>query len=453
MDVTPKSRLQLRLQNALFVILFLGVIGLLAWLSTRYNYEADWTAGGRNTLSPASQTLLKKMPGPVTFTAYARETGTLRRQITQLVNHYRRYKPDIELRFVNPDVEPEQVRQLGVTVDGELHIVYQGRNTKVQSLSEQTLSNALQRVARSEQRWVVFLSGHGERNPHGAANHDLGDFGRHLQDKGVTVQILSLTDTPQIPANTTLLVIASPQVDLLPGEITLIQDYLRAGGNLLWLSDPGPLHGLEPVAEQLGIEFRPGVIVEPAAQTLGIKRPDVALVAEYPPHPVTQDLHTLTVFPQASGMDLKTPEGWQGQAFLESGARSWSETGDLNGEMVLDRGKDTPGPLAIGVSLTHEPPAASTGDTQQQRIIVMGDGDFLSNTFLGNGGNLDLGLNIVNWLNHDDTLVAVGARTAPDTTLNLSRTATAVMGFGFLFFLPLLLLGFGLTLWLKRRKR
>lgn len=453
MDVTPKSRLHLRLQNALFVILFLGVISLLAWLGTRYNYEADWTIGGRNTLSPASQTLLKKLAGPVTFTAYARETGTLRRQITQLVNQYKRYKPDIELRFVNPDAEPEQVRQLGVSVDGELHIVYQGRNTKLQSLSEQTLSSALQRVARSEQHWVVFLSGHGERNPHGAANHDLGDFGRHLQDKGITVQILALTGTPQIPANTTLLVIASPQVDLLPGEVKLVQDYIRAGGNLLWLSDPGPLHGLEPVAEQLGIEFRPGVIVEPAAQVLGIKRPDVALVAEYPPHPVTQDLRTLTVFPQASGMDIKTPEGWQGRAFLESGARSWSETGDLSGEIALDRGKDTPGPLAIGVSLTREPPQTTTTDTQQQRIIVMGDGDFLSNTFLGNGGNLDLGLNIVNWLNHDDALIAVGARTAPDTTLNLSRTATAVMGFGFLFFLPLLLLGFGLTLWLKRRKR
>lgn len=96
---------------------------------------------------------------------------------------------------------------------------------------------------------------------------------------------------------------------------------------------------------------------------------------------------------------------------------------------------------------------SADADKKEQRIVVMGDGDFLSNTFLGNGGNLDLGLNLVNWLNHDDTLIAVGARTAPDTTLNLSRTATAVIGLGFLFFLPLLLLGFGLTIWLKRRKR
>ena len=105
------------------------------------------------------------MTRPVSFTVYARETGTLRRQITELVNQYRRYKPDIELRFVNPDADPERVRQLGVSVDGELHIVYAGRNTKVQSLSEQTLSNALQRVARSDQHWVAFLSGPGERTP------------------------------------------------------------------------------------------------------------------------------------------------------------------------------------------------------------------------------------------------------------------------------------------------
>ncbi|MEO6696794.1 MAG: hypothetical protein ABIN45_02195, partial [Gammaproteobacteria bacterium] len=211
----------------------------------------------------------------------------------------------------------------------------------------------------------------------------------------------------------------------------------------------------------------------------------------FPPHPVTQDLHTLTVFPQASGIDLKAPEGWQGQAFLESGARSWSETGDLNGEIALDRGKDVAGPLAIGVSLLREAPqtfdvqgraiakgsAPAKGSTHvagkseakgsrtpeatdkagadknEQRIVVMGDGDFLSNTFLGNGGNLDLGLNIVNWLNHDDALIAVGARVATDTTLNLSRTATAVIGLSFLFVLPMTLLAAGLTLWFKRRKR
>ena len=48
MKVTVKSRRQIRLQNILFVVLFVGLIGVLAWLSTRYHYQSDWTANGRN---------------------------------------------------------------------------------------------------------------------------------------------------------------------------------------------------------------------------------------------------------------------------------------------------------------------------------------------------------------------------------------------------------------------
>ena len=109
--------------------------------------------------------------------------------------------------------------------------------------------------------------------------------------------------------------------------------------------------------------------------------------------------------------------------------------------------------LDIAVSLTRANPGESNSKHTEQRLVVMGDGDFVSNTYLGNGDNLNLGLNIVNWLSHDDQLIAIRARTAPDTTLNLSFTASLLIGFGFLFVLPLALLIAGLTIWLKRRKR
>ena len=37
MEITPKTRWQYRLQSGLFLILFLAVIGLLAWISHRYD--------------------------------------------------------------------------------------------------------------------------------------------------------------------------------------------------------------------------------------------------------------------------------------------------------------------------------------------------------------------------------------------------------------------------------
>ena len=73
MQVTRKSRLFIRIQNIAFVALFLAAVGLAAWLSTRYVYEADWTAGSRNTLSEASRKLLATLSEPVQITAYVRE--------------------------------------------------------------------------------------------------------------------------------------------------------------------------------------------------------------------------------------------------------------------------------------------------------------------------------------------------------------------------------------------
>lgn len=457
MRVTKSSRLHLRAQTTSFVLLFLGAIGLLAWVSTRYSFELDWTANQRNSLSEASSALLKVIDGPVTAIAYATEDENLRRGIQDLLKRYQRVKPDLQLTFVNPEQEPEQVRQLNITLNGELILGFNGRSEHVKEFTEQSLTNALQRLVRSGERWIVFLEGHGERAAQGAANHDLSAWVRQLTGKGLKVQSVNLVNTPQIPRNTSVLVIAGPQVDILPGEVKILRDYVDHGGDLLWLADPDGLHGLAPLAEQLGIELQPGVIVDPTSQLFGINDPRFAIVAEYSFHPVTRGFDRVTLYPQAAGLDFKKPEGWEGESILETAQRTWSETGALTGDIKLDQGKDIAGPLSVGIALHRElkdeQKVAGEDSKREQRIIMVGDGDFLSNSFLGNGGNLDLGLNMVNWLSHDDALVAVPAKTSPDRNLELSKTLQILIGFGFLLLLPALLVSSGVVIWMKRRKR
>ncbi len=456
MLVTKKSRFQIRWQTTSFVLLFLGAIGLLAWLSTRYTFEADWTANQRNSLSEASIAALKVIEGPVTVTAYASEDENIRRGITDLIKRYQRVKPDLQLSFVNPETDPELVRQLNITLNGELIFTYAGRSEHVKEFNEQTLTNTLQRLVRSGDRWLVFLEGHGERAAQGAANHDLSGWVRQLTGKGIKVQSVNLANTPAIPNNTSVLVIAGPQVDYLPGEVKILRDYIEHGGDVLWLADPGSLHGLQPLAEMLGIEFYPGVIVDPTTQLFGINDPRFAIVAEYSFHPVTRGFKSMTLFPQAAGIDFKKPEGWEGEPILQTVARTWSETGKLSGDIAFDKGKDMPGPLTVAVAMNRElknPAPENSANKHEQRVIVVGDGDFISNSFLGNGGNLDLGMNMLNWLSHDDTLVSVPAKTALDRTLELSKPVQIVIGFGFLLLLPALLVGSGVMIWMKRRKR
>ena len=92
------------------------------------------------------------------------------------------------------------------------------------------------------------------------------------------------------------------------------------------------------------------------------------------------------------------------------------------------------------------------GELFEQRIAIVGDADFLANRYLGNGSNLEIGVNLVNWLSHDDTLIAISPRPAPDTRLDLSAAQQIAIAVFFLVLLPLGLLGSGLRIWLKRRK-
>ena len=453
MKVTRRSRLLLRLQAFTFAILFIGIIGMLAWLSTQYVYQADWTTGARNTISDDTRRLLEGMEHPVSISAFVRDEGAMHDQITSLIGSYQRFKDDITLEFINPDREPARVRELGIASGGEIVIRYLDRSENIQTLSEQQLSNALLRLTRREERWIVFMTGHGERPPVGETNHGLGTFVRELERKGLNVQTVNLTES-EIPSNTNLLVLASPRVDLLPGEVSKLQRYLEQGGNLLWLAEPGDLHGLEPLAEQLDISLLPGVVVDAASGMFGIENPTFVVVTGYPRHDITREMTAVTVYPEAAALEINDNGRWNVLPLLTTLERAWTELDEIAGEIQFDSYTDErAGPLDIGVLLTRTRMDDAGDELPMQRIIVIGDGDFLSNTYLGNGGNLSLGLNIVQWLSHDEAILDIQIKSAPDTSLVLGKVAQAVIGLGFLLGLPLLLLTVGVTIWLLRRRR
>ncbi|MEJ2508070.1 MAG: Gldg family protein [Gammaproteobacteria bacterium] len=478
MEVNQKTRWQLRTQTVVFVALLVAVIGLLAWLSTRYNYQADWTANHRNSLAPASVALLKRMPGPIEITAFAskKQVGGLRDSIRALIKRYQREKPDIHLSFADPDTEPQQVRAMGVRFQGELVISYKGRTQHVQRLNERTITDTLQALVRGAKRTVVFLSGHGERNPSGSASYDYGQWAKQLKDKGISTTTVNLAKEGKVPANTSTLVIAGPQVELLPGEVKLILAYVKRGGSLLWLHDPGPLHGLAPLAKDLGIEFQRGVVVDPTAQRLG-ERADAVPITGYGQQAIVKGFNLVTFFPQACPIKTRAANDWKSKPFLTTTPQSWSETGPLNGVVSFDKGKDIHGPLNIGVALTRKVASAATSEQADashaksqakvdpptrsksgasggriQRVVVIGDGDFLSNAAFAQSGNLDLGQHIINWLSHDDRLIDIPARVSRDITVKLSSAARGTIALVLFVLLPLALFGAGLGIWLRRRK-
>ena len=464
MKMTVQLRRRMRQNNILFVVLLLITIGMLAWLSTRYEYQADWTSNGRNTLSAESAAVLDKFPGSIAITSYAHESEILRAHIKYLLHRYQRHKPDMTLTFVNPDLEPQQIRDLGITVDGEMVVEFQGHSEMLKDLTERGLSNALQRLLRVGERRIVFVQGHGERDPQGAASFDQAQWSAQLTVKGFDIATINLARDGEIPKNTAVLVLSSPRSDYLPTEVTLVTDFVAAGGHLLWLADPGPLYGLEPLAQQLSLRFRSGIIIDPNISQVGMllfgtSDPRITLVSSYSNHPIVNAFAFNTLFPMSQSLLFEPGSDWQASVFLSTMSNAWQEREQTQGQVTFDD-SDISGPLNLGIALTQNNvlDVSQPGDmlqppqSDEQRVVVIGDGDFLSNAALGLGGNMQLAMNVVNWLSDDDQLVDIPIKPTNDTALELSTTTVLIIGVGFLVVIPLGLLASGFAIWWRRRK-
>jgi ABC-type uncharacterized transport system involved in gliding motility auxiliary subunit len=448
---------QTRIQQLISAALFIGVLIMLGWLSVRYKTELDWTAGKRNSLSDATAKQLAAMPDSIKFSAFvASGDAEVRHALEFDIGRYQRLKKNVSLEFIDPSAQPQKVREMNVSANGELVVDYQGRHENLRASTEPIITTALQRLAFSGEQWVVFLEGHGERSIMDAQSQSaISKFGAALRGKGLKLQSLNLTRTPKIPDNTSVLVLASPASRMLPGEVTMVDEFVKKGGNLLWLADPDYPAGADELAKTLGISWQNGYAIFPEYKILGTGNPGFYAATDYPPNPVTQGLEQVTLFPLVRSLVAEAKSGWDAKPLLKTSEMSWLATGDLSGGIKQKTDKDIGGPLNIGMTLTREikDPADAKAKPHLQRVVLIGDADFLSNAYVGELGNQQLGLNAVQWLASRDSQLNIDIPKAPDSSLYLPAWAVWLIGIGFVVVLPLLLIGVGVGRWIVRRRK
>lgn len=485
---TKKSKLIQQLINGILVVV---IVGLLGWLSTQYKSDFDWTYGHQNTLTKASQRLLRTLPYPIHFYAfvYGNASGE-QRVIQREVERYKRFKHNVTLKFIDPSIAPQLVHKYDVTQANEVVISYHGHHQALTQVTEPKVSEALEQLASKNNTHVTFLSGDGERSITQSDRNGYSSFAELLRSKGMHVSELNLAVHPKIPADTSVLVIADPTSALLPSERHIIERYVQRGGNLLWLADTDSSPHPVTLQKQLGVHWQKGYAVFPNYQELGTGNPGIYLAANYPENPITKNLNEITVFPFVRSIQTRKDSGWNQKPFLQTSASAWLETsGKTSGTIRFNAKRDIRGPLTIGLSETrsirHKHPSrmpkglsttvekkskntrkssspGKSGSKQaataikrhpiQQRVVMIGDSDFLSNGDIGVLGNGNLGVDVVNWLAERNPALSITIPDAPDHDLYLPGWASWLITAGFVVVLPLLLIGFGVIRWAIRRR-
>jgi ABC-type uncharacterized transport system involved in gliding motility auxiliary subunit len=179
----------------------------------------------------------------------------------------------------------------------------------------------------------------------------------------------------------------------------------------------------------LGLDDDLVIELNPIGQVFGIG-PQVPIVQQYEPHPITRDMRSITtLFPLTRSISIaKTPPtGVTLQPLARTTPDSWGETD----RQALEQGQAKPDPADPKGPLT----LAAVATKDKTRIVLFGTANLAVNQFLNVQGNPDFFMNTVSWLAEQEDQISIRPRDTKSTPVFLtSQQAQAV------FWLPVIIL-------------
>jgi hypothetical protein len=172
------------------------------------------------------------------------------------------------------------------------------------------------------------------------------------------------------------------------------------------------------------------------------------LVTRYEDSPITRNFGVAIFFPGARSVELpkELPKGGRGYVLFNSSGSSWAETDTTGAAPRRDEGADRLGPIPLAVAVRHPPDDGA-------RLVVFGDGDFVTNRHWQLPGSGDLFLNAIAWLAERSEEIAVRAPDVPERRVELTtRQARSILVLGVLG-LPLAIVAAGAWIAWRRHGR
>src|SRR5947207_6718375 len=453
---------------SLSVLVFVGILVALNYLSFRQNKRWDLTKNQRYTLSDQTVKLLKNLNQPVKFLVFDRAEGFDR--FRTAVEGYRYGNPSkVDVEYIDIDKKPVEARTYQIQSYGTVVVEYAGRREQVTSPEEQDLTGGLVKALNPNKKKVYFLQGHGERDIDSSDRDGYSEVKAALGRDNYDVAKIVLAQEKDVPADASVVVIAGVRTDLLQPEADMLQRFLRKGGHVFVMIDPpDEKTAATPVVEAFlkdwDFQADKDVVVDASGmgQLIGTDA-SVPVVATYPSHPITDRFNVITAFPLARSITpiLPASNGRAAVPIIQTSERSWAET-DMNQlktgrvELNADKG-DKAGPVTIGAvtatNATDVPKDASKPDQRppESRFVTIGDSDFAANYAVRIQGNQDLFLNTINWLAQQENLISIRPKAPSDSHLTITaRQATAVLWMSLLV-VPALVFGTGVLTWWRKR--
>jgi gliding motility-associatede transport system auxiliary component len=290
-------------------------------------------------------------------------------------------------------------------------------------------------------------------------SHGVGRLRRALESFGYDVRKIIPATLTAIPADCAGLIDVNPRTTYLPGESDLLVSYLAQGGSALLMYDLGFVleSSLTAALRNIGVVVEPDVVIDPVDHYS--TDPEVVAIPVYERHPITQNM-ALTFFPGIRSLTLLPPPSGITSAPLfrssqESYTREVQTVPERQPNQPVAARPDTtprggPGRRTLAAAVEGVWPGVAR-ESKPFRLVLVGDGDFASNSFLPYMANSDLALAMVRWLVREEQTPAVAVRIPVPPLVLLTKGQMQRIFLVIEVFLPLGVVAAGAVVWWRRR--
>jgi gliding-associated putative ABC transporter substrate-binding component GldG len=487
------------------VIIIIGIIAVINFFSYQIFYRGDLTQNKDYSISKASKQVAGKLDDMVNIKVYFSENLpsqyiNLRQEAGDILDGYAAYSNGkIRVEFIDPGDNEEmksELYMLGIpelqfnvlekdkyqVVKGYLGMAVQyGGKTEAIPVVENTdnfeyqVTLAIKKVTSGKMAVIGFVTSNGTAG----IDNEISLAYQKLRELYEARQV-DLAKEKEIPDDIDALIIVGPKEKFSEDRLKAIDAFLMKGRSVLILADGVKVEegliasvndtGLNNLLEKYGVKINNDLALDAASGIVSFTQGYITFSTNYPFWPkvsqqgfdrensATAELESL-VLPWASTLEVATDKiDKAGKiSYLASTTdKAWRQKDnfDLNPQQNFVPSEEK-GIFNLAVAISGKFLSAyDNGETDNGRLIVVGDSDFIKDAFLRSApDNLVFFQNIVDSLSLDEDLINIRSKGVSDRPLKeLSDGAKAAIRYLNIFGLTIVAVAFGMIRYYIRRR-
>ncbi len=448
-----------------FVLAILVVINLVV---DQIPFRLDLTENRMFSLSDQTEKIVENLDQEIRIIGLY-QTGKENTMFDEILQRYRRINKNISITYIDPVKNPTfsskytkdgtSLREGSYIVESDerfkiidyydlFNIKSDQYGTRAESLAlEQRVTNAIQYVTADKLPVVYTLEGHMEQ----ALPYELR---QQMELENYEIKTLSLLTEESVPSDATVLMVIAPQRDITAEEEQKIREYLENQGRAIFLMEivENEMPNFSSLLKSYGIALNRALVIEGDRNNY-FQNP-AWIVPNMETHEIitpmkSQKMQVLAIGAQGVEILDEKKRSTEITPLLVTSDNAWGRT-DLTSTTPEKEEGDVDGPFNIAVAITDKEWNDETSEYDETKLVVVGDVELLNPQF-ASIGNSDFILNSLNWLHDEQESISIRPKSLLSSYLRINAFQKLVIAGIVVILIPLVILGAGLVMWLRRR--